>query len=289
MQDGRANARPASVTAGDLDTGARIGRYVIIERVGTGAMGVVYGAYDPELDRKVALKLLKPGQGVEGHGAARACCARRRRSRASRTRTSSRFTTSACSTTRCSWRWSSSPAGRSRAGCERSRGRWREVLDVFIARGRGPGRRARGRARPPRLQARQRAARQGGPAARRRLRHRAPGGRRRRRARARDRRRRSQDGPRRCASRAASTPLATLTKTGTVGRHARVHGARAVPGRARRREAAISSASASRCTRRCTASARSPATTCSASRSTSPPSNCARCPRIAACRPGCGA
>jgi len=32
------------VTAGDLDTGARIGRYVIIERVGTGAMGVVYGA-----------------------------------------------------------------------------------------------------------------------------------------------------------------------------------------------------------------------------------------------------
>jgi serine/threonine protein kinase/formylglycine-generating enzyme required for sulfatase activity len=53
------------VTAGDLDTGARIGRYVIIERVGTGAMGVVYGAYDPELDRKVALKLIKPGQGKD--------------------------------------------------------------------------------------------------------------------------------------------------------------------------------------------------------------------------------
>jgi len=65
VQDGRANARPASVTAGDLDTGARIGRYVIVERVGTGAMGVVYGAYDPELDRKVALKLIKPGQGKD--------------------------------------------------------------------------------------------------------------------------------------------------------------------------------------------------------------------------------
>ena len=35
-----------------LDTGARLGRYLIIERVGSGAMGVVYGAYDPELDRR---------------------------------------------------------------------------------------------------------------------------------------------------------------------------------------------------------------------------------------------
>jgi formylglycine-generating enzyme required for sulfatase activity len=59
------------VTAGDLETGARIGRYVIIERVGTGAMGVVYGAYDPELDRKVALKLIKPGQGVKDTARAR--------------------------------------------------------------------------------------------------------------------------------------------------------------------------------------------------------------------------
>ena len=58
MQDGRANARTANVTAGDLQTGARIGRYVVIESVGSGAMGVVYGAYDPELDRKIALKLL---------------------------------------------------------------------------------------------------------------------------------------------------------------------------------------------------------------------------------------
>jgi formylglycine-generating enzyme required for sulfatase activity len=71
VQDGRATARPDSVTAGDLDTGARIGRYVIIERVGTGAMGVVYGAYDPELDRKVALKLIKPGQGVKDTARAR--------------------------------------------------------------------------------------------------------------------------------------------------------------------------------------------------------------------------
>jgi formylglycine-generating enzyme required for sulfatase activity/tRNA A-37 threonylcarbamoyl transferase component Bud32 len=59
------------VTAGDLETGARIGRYVIIEKVGTGAMGVVYGAYDPELDRKIALKLIRPGHGIKDTAQAR--------------------------------------------------------------------------------------------------------------------------------------------------------------------------------------------------------------------------
>jgi eukaryotic-like serine/threonine-protein kinase len=55
-----------------LDTGARLGRYLIIERVGSGAMGVVYGAYDPELDRKIALKLLKGSElGREDAGPAR--------------------------------------------------------------------------------------------------------------------------------------------------------------------------------------------------------------------------
>jgi formylglycine-generating enzyme required for sulfatase activity len=65
VADGRTIARPEGVNIGDREAGARIGRYVVLESVGTGAMGVVYGAYDPELDRKIALKLIKPGQGAK--------------------------------------------------------------------------------------------------------------------------------------------------------------------------------------------------------------------------------
>jgi eukaryotic-like serine/threonine-protein kinase len=52
-----------------LPRGATIGRYVVLGLVGRGGMGEVYAAYDPELDRKVAVKLLrvKPGAGVSRH------------------------------------------------------------------------------------------------------------------------------------------------------------------------------------------------------------------------------
>lgn len=42
-----------------LDGGARIGRFTVLEIVGAGGMGEVYAAYDSELDRRVALKVLR--------------------------------------------------------------------------------------------------------------------------------------------------------------------------------------------------------------------------------------
>jgi tetratricopeptide (TPR) repeat protein len=44
-----------------------IGRYTVLRTVGKGGMGVVYEAYDPELDRRVAIKLVRSTeQGTEG-------------------------------------------------------------------------------------------------------------------------------------------------------------------------------------------------------------------------------
>ncbi|HEY4117156.1 MAG TPA: serine/threonine-protein kinase, partial [Byssovorax sp.] len=56
-------ATPASIVAGGF-----VGRYRVIRLVGAGAMGSVYLAYDPELDRRVALKLLRRelGEGAVG-------------------------------------------------------------------------------------------------------------------------------------------------------------------------------------------------------------------------------
>src|SRR3954471_1177084 len=60
--------RPIPESAGDdigLEKGATIGRYVVLGLLGRGGMGEVYAAYDPELDRKIAVKLLRARGGGE--------------------------------------------------------------------------------------------------------------------------------------------------------------------------------------------------------------------------------
>src|SRR5438132_2441812 len=67
MADLLSGRRPTPPTQSDeaatpapiLGRGASIARYVLIEFLGGGGMGMVYLAYDPSLDRRVALKLVR--------------------------------------------------------------------------------------------------------------------------------------------------------------------------------------------------------------------------------------
>jgi eukaryotic-like serine/threonine-protein kinase len=51
---------PDAEPAEQLNRGQTVGRFVVLGLLGRGGMGEVYGAYDPELDRKVAVKLVRP-------------------------------------------------------------------------------------------------------------------------------------------------------------------------------------------------------------------------------------
>ena len=69
---------PSLAPAGpSLPTGTMVGHYVVLGFLGAGGMGEVYAAYDPSLERKVAIKFLRPDH--VGRGASDVATERMRR------------------------------------------------------------------------------------------------------------------------------------------------------------------------------------------------------------------
>ncbi len=54
---------PAEPLPPEWEHGAKLGRYLLLERLGAGGRGVVFAAYHPDLDRKVAIKRVRAAPG----------------------------------------------------------------------------------------------------------------------------------------------------------------------------------------------------------------------------------
>lgn len=122
-----------------FERGAAFGRYVILDFVGKGGMGVVYTAYDPELDRRVALKLLRPDRDrPEGRSASRLRLLREAQAIARLSHPNVITVHDAGSSGDRVFVAMEYVEGRTlRHWLEKERPSWREILDRFLLAGRG--------------------------------------------------------------------------------------------------------------------------------------------------------
>ena len=65
----RASGPAPTTPTGDIPAGTRIGRFTLRDVLGSGNMGTVFTAWDPQLDRTVAIKVLRAGRDDARHAA----------------------------------------------------------------------------------------------------------------------------------------------------------------------------------------------------------------------------
>ncbi len=84
-----------------LERGATVGRFVVLHSVGRGGSGEVYAAYDPQLERKVAIKLLHSGPDPDALVHEAQACRERRKLSSYATMRAASTASSATPTARC--------------------------------------------------------------------------------------------------------------------------------------------------------------------------------------------
>ena len=60
LADALQKAKVAAALFGNAPLALKVGRFTVLDRIGAGGMGEVFSAYDDQLDRKVAIKLVRP-------------------------------------------------------------------------------------------------------------------------------------------------------------------------------------------------------------------------------------
>jgi len=128
-------ARAAIERSPELAAGDLVGRYVVVAKLGAGGMGVVHAAYDPELDRKVALKLLHAQAGESA--AARARLLREAQALAKLAHPNIVAVHDVGTVSERVWIAMELVAGTTLRAWLQKRRPWREVLAVLVAAGRG--------------------------------------------------------------------------------------------------------------------------------------------------------